>query len=152
MKLPPLIRDDRGRGWRFREDSLRDAMKGEVIDPPAPADVCRRLKNARALGVLVLFLGLAAMMIGDRFVFEDVSGVMSESVLVVAYGVVVVLAFLANRLINANAQKDAARCLGRCASCLSGLGGVEPAEDGCRECPRCGTAWRLELARQDGEA
>lgn len=36
------------------------------------------------------------------------------------------------------------RAAGVCASCGEDLGGVAAASDGCRACPECGAAWRIE--------
>lgn len=37
---------------------------------------------------------------------------------------------------------------GHCASCGYSLADIPPAEDRCTLCPECGSAWRIDLARQ----
>ena len=136
--------DDRGQRWRVRGAVYDRAVRGAGHDPRA----------------LLRGPGIDAPAGGTAILAIVLAGVAYAALLAATWGRLPVVAYwllsfpfvalaiafdqVLARVGTTSARRAGSLDLGLCPSCGYGLREIEAEEDGCRECPECGAAWRLE--------
>jgi len=145
------ILDDRGasvplfdeRDVRTRED--REAVVAAVAAQRLPSNAhLNRSEVAGALLPIALFIGV--FIVYQQWIRPVITSRVVEALafLVPFFAAVYCLRGI-DRRGKAARVRVALLKIGRCPSCGYALAGVEAEPDGCRVCPECGGAWRVEV-------
>ncbi len=138
MRLWPRAVDDRGKAYAFDPSAVLSWKERAVRQDAAPLV----LFFFAGVAVFVVHAGLRPMLPAPwRWLF-------TLSLL----AVLIYAGSLAIRVREIALHGRAARRRGVCAACGYSLAELEPEADGCRVCPECGSAWKMDGDTVDARA
>jgi membrane protein implicated in regulation of membrane protease activity len=140
---PPIV-DDRGRAYTLDRTIPGVIARGHGIDR-------RRIRAALGFGtpeeMAVVFSAMVIVLVAGMSAQGGLAHAPGWSIAVLVVGVPLLAALLtltALRPWSARVRRCASRRLCLCAACGRKLDAIEPAEDGCRVCEGCGSAWTID--------
>lgn len=136
--------DDRGRKRDFDRREPRRSARRASVDP---AMIKAELRPLRQLAWYQFLLTVIVVILSGRL--HDALGGHVPAVQRWIISVVAMLGLMAIGLMPITArlyraQRRAGLALGSCPSCGYPVTGLTVQNDGCRVCPECGSAWRMD--------
>lgn len=144
VHLPLKYLDDRGQPLgNDRDLTIADARASGASRAAARA----ALRPATLLVWACLVAGLAGIM-GLTVLIDALERHMPKAVAyAIGFAIAVAMYAVVGSIVQAPARRAYRRgwlSLGLCPGCAYRITEIEPQQDGCRVCPECGSAWRLD--------
>lgn len=144
-------RDDRGELLDGRPPLAMAAARRAGIDPKTARAALRPL---RRVGLAFWALMLAMIVLGPALVFVLAGwGARGAMMIIPATAPIVPVLALAPwlRPLGWRLHRRGLLSLGLCPACGYPITEIEPQADGCRVCPECAAAWRMDDSIESGE-